>query len=88
MLTQIAMAVGFLVSATVETGAMNFSWHDASTVYASGPIERGDAEKFAALPRFTTLELNSPGGLVGEALKIAANMDARGGIRGSQRRRK
>jgi hypothetical protein len=49
--------------------------------HATGPIEEGDAEKFAALPRFDTLELDSPGGLVGEALKMAANMDMRGGIR-------
>ena len=60
---------------------MNFSWRSPSTVYASGPIEKGDAAQFAALPRFDTLELDSPGGSVGEALEIAANMDARGGIR-------
>jgi hypothetical protein len=60
---------------------MSFDWRDHLTVRASGPIEHGDAAKFAALPKFDTLELNSPGGLVGEALTIAANMDARGGIR-------
>lgn len=60
---------------------MNFTWRDKFTVHASGPIELGDAEKFAALPRFDTLELDSPGGLVREALRIAANVDARGGIR-------
>jgi hypothetical protein len=60
---------------------MDFTWHDNLTVRASGPIEHGDAVKFAALPRFDTLELDSPGGLVGEALRMAANMDARGGIR-------
>ena len=81
MLGRIAMAVGFLLAAIVQAGAMNFTWHDKFTVLASGPIERGDGEKFAALPRFSTLELDSPGGLVGEALRIAANMDARGGIR-------
>jgi hypothetical protein len=47
-------------------------------VHASGPIEEGDAAQFAALPKFDTLELVSPGGLVGEALRMAANMDARG----------
>jgi hypothetical protein len=51
------------------------------TVHASGPIEKGDAAKLAALQRFDTLELDSPGGLVSEALAMAANMDARGGIR-------
>ena len=61
--------------------AMNFTWPDNLTVHASGPIVEGDAAKFAALPKFNTLELDSPGGLVGEALKMAANMDARGGIR-------
>jgi hypothetical protein len=61
--------------------AMNFTWPDHLTVHASGPIGEGDAAKFAALPKFNTLELDSPGGLVGEALKMAANMDARGGIR-------
>jgi hypothetical protein len=60
---------------------MNFTWHDKLTVHASGPIEIGDATKFAALPKFDTLELDSPGGFVGEALVMAANMDARGGIR-------
>lgn len=60
---------------------MNFMWRNHRTVFASGPIEAGDAAKFAALPRFDTLELDSPGGLVSEALAIAANMDARGGIR-------
>ena len=58
--------------------AMNFTLaRDQLTVHASGPIERGDAAKFAALPKFDTLELDSPGGLVGEALAMAANMDAR-----------
>jgi hypothetical protein len=60
---------------------MNFSWPDHLTVYASGPIEKGDAAKFAALPKFDTLELDSPGGLVGEALAMAANIDARDDIR-------
>ena len=60
---------------------MNFTWRDHLTVNASGPIEEGDAAKFAALPKFDTLELDSPGGLVREALAMAANMDARGGIR-------
>ena len=61
--------------------AMTFTWPDHLTVHASGPIEAGDAAQFAALPKFDTLELDSPGGLVGEALRMAANMDARGGIR-------
>jgi hypothetical protein len=60
---------------------MTFTWPDRFTVHASGPIEEGDAAKFAALPRFNTLELDSPGGLVGEALSMAANMDARDGVR-------
>jgi hypothetical protein len=59
---------------------MSFSC-DHLTVHTSGPIEEGDAARFAALPKFNTLELDSPGGLVSEALAMAANMDARGGIR-------
>ena len=81
MLRQIAMVAGILLAAMVEAGAMDFTLRDKLAVRASGPIELGDAEKFAALPKFNTLELDSPGGLVGEALRIAANMDARGGIR-------
>jgi hypothetical protein len=60
---------------------MTFTWRDHLTLHASGPIEKGDAAQFAALPKFDTLELDSPGGLVGEALEMAGNMGARGGIR-------
>jgi hypothetical protein len=81
MLKRIAIAVCFLLAGVAGAGAMNFSWRDRLTVHASGPIEKGDAAKFAALPKFNTLELDSPGGLVSEALAMAANMDARGGIR-------
>ena len=81
MLRRIATAVGFLLAAVTDAHAMNFSRREPFTVHASGPIEEGDAAQFAALPRFDTLELDSPGGLVGEALKMAANMDTRGGIR-------
>ena len=81
MLRRIAIAAGFLLAAVAGADAMNFSWRDHLTVHASGPIEEGDAAQFAALPKFDTLELDSPGGLVGEALRMAANMDARGGIR-------
>jgi hypothetical protein len=80
MLRRIAIAVGFLLTAVAGADAMNFTWRDRLTVRASGPIEEGDAAQFAA-PKFDTLELDSPGGLVGEALRIAANRDARGGIR-------
>jgi hypothetical protein len=74
--------MGFLLAAAAEAGAMNFTLgQDRFTVHASGPIEEGDAANFAALPKFDTLELDSPGGLVGEALAMAANMDARGDIR-------
>jgi hypothetical protein len=61
--------------------AMSFTWLDSSTVRASGLIEAGDAAKFGALKNFSVLELDSPGGLVVEALTMAASMDARGGIR-------
>jgi hypothetical protein len=81
MLRRIAIAAAFLLAAVAGADAMNFSWRDQLTVHASGPIEEGDAAKFAALPKFDTLELDSPGGLVSEALAMAANMDARGGIR-------
>ena len=82
MLKRIAIAAAFLLMAVGGTEAMNFSLaRDFLTVHASGAIEQRDAAKFAALPKLDTLELDSPGGLVGEALAIAANMDARGGIR-------
>ncbi len=81
MWKQIAITAAFLLAAVAGADAMNFSLRDHLTVHASGPIEQGDAKKFAALPKFNTLELDSPGGLVDEALAIAANMDARGGIR-------
>ena len=81
MLRLIAMTAGCFLTAVVGADAMNFTWGDPLTVHASGPIEEGDAERSAALARFDTLELDSPGGLVGEALKMAAVMDARGGIR-------
>ena len=75
------MASGFLLAAATVADAMTFTWLDHLTVRASGPIEAGDAAQFAALPSFDTLELDSPGGLVGEALGMTASMDARGGIR-------
>ena len=81
MLKRIAIAFGFLLGAAPMADAMIFTWRDQSTVHASGPIEEGDAAHFAALPKFHTLELDSPGGSVGEALQIVANMDARGGVR-------
>jgi hypothetical protein len=81
MLRRIAIAAGFLLAAVAVADAMAFTWRDHLTVHASGPIEKGDAAQFAALPKFDTLEVDSPGGLVGEALRMAANMDARGGIR-------
>jgi hypothetical protein len=76
-----AMVAGLLFAVIGGADAMNFTWRDRLTVFASGPIEEGDAVKFAALPKFETLELDSPGGLVIEALAIAANMDLRSGIR-------
>jgi hypothetical protein len=79
-LKRIVLAAAFLGAALTSAGAMNFTWHD-QTVHAVGPIETGDAAKFAALPKFNILELESPGGLVDEALSIAKNIDARGGIR-------
>jgi hypothetical protein len=75
------MAAACWLAAVVGASAMNFSLRDQNTVVAAGVIEEGDAVKFAALPKFGTLELDSPGGLVGEALAMAAKMDARGGIR-------
>jgi hypothetical protein len=81
MLRRIAIAAAFWLAAVVGADAMNFTWRDQNTVLASGPIDEGDLAKFAALPNFDTLELDSPGGLVNEALAMAANMDARDGIR-------
>jgi len=81
MSRRIAIAAAFLLAAMARADAMNFSWPDQFTVHASGPIEEGDAANFAALPKFATLELDSPGGSVREALAMAANIDARGRIR-------
>ena len=81
MLRRIAIEFGFLLGTASMADAMTFTWRDPLTIHASGPIEAGDAAQFAGLPKFDTLELDSPGGLVAEALRIAANMDARGGIR-------
>jgi hypothetical protein len=81
MLRRIAIAAALWLTAAAGASAMNFNLRDQSTMLASGPIEEGDAAKFAALTGFGTLELDSPGGLVGEALAMAANMDARGSIR-------
>jgi hypothetical protein len=81
MLKRIAIAAGFLLAGLAVADAMTFTWRDRLTVHASGPIEKGDAAQFAALPKFDTLELDSPGGSVGEALTMAAIMHARGGIR-------
>jgi hypothetical protein len=74
------MGAGFSLAAVAGADAMKFTF-DHLTVHALGPIEEGDAAKFAALPKFDTLELESPGGLVYEALAMAANMDVRRGIR-------
>jgi hypothetical protein len=60
MLRQIAVVVGSLLAGVAATDAMTFTWPDHLTVHASGPIEKGDAARFAALPRFATLELDSP----------------------------
>jgi hypothetical protein len=81
MLSRIAIAGSVLLAALAGADAMNFTQPDRLAVHASVPIETGDAARLAALPQFDTLELDSPGGLVGEALRMAANMDARGGIR-------
>jgi hypothetical protein len=81
MLRGVAIAAGCLLTSVAGADAMTFTWPDQFTVHASGPIEEGDAAKFAVLRKFNTLELDSPGGLVGEALRMAVNMDTRGGIR-------
>jgi hypothetical protein len=81
MLRRIAIVAVFLLTAVAGADAMTFTWPDRFTVHAAGPIEEGDAAQFAVLAKFTTLELDSPGGLVGEALRMAANIDARSGIR-------
>ncbi|MGX4774017.1 hypothetical protein ACWAUC_29930 [Bradyrhizobium guangdongense] len=80
MLRQVFLIIGFLLAALNAPHAMEFNRRAEKIVQASGPIEKDDAKKFAALPAFRVLELDSPGGLVVEALAIAANMDARGNI--------
>jgi hypothetical protein len=79
--SRLGIGAAVLVAIGTSSSAMDFTWRDRATVVASGPIGRGDAAKFASLPKFDTLELDSLGGLVDEALAMAANMDARGGIR-------
>jgi len=59
----IATAAIVLTGATTAN-AMKFTLR-GNTLYASGPIEDGDAANFARLPNFDTLELDSPGALVG-----------------------
>lgn len=76
-----ALVMGTLLVVASQAKAMDFHLRDPLTVAASGFIEEGDAAKFIRLPKFNTLELDSLGGLVGEALAIAANMDMRGGIK-------
>jgi hypothetical protein len=61
MSRRITAADGFLLAELAVANAMTFTWRDHSTVHASGPIE--NAAQFAALPKFVTLELDSPGGL-------------------------
>jgi hypothetical protein len=62
MLRRIAIAFGLFLAAASGADAMIFTWRDHLTVHASGPIEAGDAAQFAALSKFNTLELDSPGG--------------------------
>ena len=75
------VALSFVLASLAQATAMTFAFRAPSTIRATGPIVAGDSARFAALQKFDTLELDSPGGLVGEALKMAANMDARGKIR-------
>ena len=75
------LACLLICAAVLPAHVMDFTWPERLTVHASGEIKEGDAAQFAALPQFKKLELDSPGGLVDEALTIAANMDARGDIR-------
>lgn len=81
VLNRIISTTSFLLVFAASADAMTFVWRDYLTVQASGPIEQGDAAKFSKLATFDTLELDSPGGSVSEALAIAANMDVRGNIR-------
>lgn len=79
-LTHLTLTMIVLLGMVPLAHAMDFRWRNQSTVQASGPIEQGDAAKLAALAKFDTLELDSPGGLVSEALAMSANIDARGNI--------
>ena len=76
-----AYAFVMLLLGLSQACAMIFEFRAPLTIVASGEIVAGDAARFVALRKFTTLELDSPGGLVGEALRIAANIDKRGNIR-------
>src|SRR5690348_7669293 len=80
MFVRLLMTASLLLAGGTGSGAMSFTVRDG-VVLASGKIELGDAAKFARLPIFHTIELDSPGGFVDEALSMAANMDARGGVR-------
>ena len=61
MFGRIAIAAGFLLVALAEAHAMDFTWCDDTTVHASGPIEEGDAAKFAALPLRSSKSYRRPG---------------------------
>ena len=68
MLRRIAIAAAFLFAAVAGADAMNFSWSDQLTVHASGPIEEGDAAKFAALPKYIPLPRCRPNTRFGPAI--------------------
>jgi hypothetical protein len=56
----LSLPLVFLLAVMSGANPMNFSWRDQFTVHAShasGPIEAGDAAKFAALQKFDTLAL-------------------------------
>jgi hypothetical protein len=63
---QIALAAAFLLAAVAGANAVNFSLRDQNTIFALGPI--GDAAKFAALTRFSTLELDNLAALLAKRL--------------------
>jgi hypothetical protein len=77
---RLGIGAAVLVATIASASAMDFTVR-GTTVHASGEIVAGDARKFAALPPFTILELEGPGGLVTETAAIADNIDLRGGIR-------
>jgi hypothetical protein len=68
----------FRVSARHDVKRHEFRMGTTVPCLRQAPSRRAIMREFATLQPFETLELDSPGGRVAEALAMAANTDARG----------